>query len=100
MPIGPGWEKIRKITGTVTLRSGQVPFEWVTLVVGAILFYATFFGLGRLGLGYYKSGAASLVIAVIAGVYLWKRLKPYDVPTTEDKVVKNVLGDTMLEGKS
>lgn len=83
--VGPGWRKIRKIAGPVELEPGQIPFEWSTIITGAILFYGIFFGLGRLSLGYYKSGTTSLLIAVISGFYLWKKLKSYDVLGSKNK---------------
>ena len=83
--VGPGWRKIRKITGPVELEPGQIPFRWSTIIAGAVLFYGIFFGLGRLSLGYYKSGTTSLLIAVISGFYLWKRLKSYDVLGSKNK---------------
>ena len=77
--MGPGWRKIRKIAGPFELEAGQIPFKWSTAAVGAILFYTTFFALGRLPLGYYKSGLVCLAIAVISGIYLWKELKTFDI---------------------
>ncbi len=84
-PVGPGWRKISKIAGPVELEPGQIPFEWSTIIAGAILFYGIFFTLGRLPLGYHKSGTTSLLIAVISGFYLWKRLKSHDVPGSKNR---------------
>jgi SSS family solute:Na+ symporter len=78
-PVGPGWRSIKRIAGSFELEAGQVPFKWSTVAVGAILFYSTFFALGKLPLGYYKTGLVCFAIAVISGIYLWKELKAFDI---------------------
>jgi hypothetical protein len=76
--VGPGWRKIRKITGPVELEPGQIPFRWSTIIAGAVLFYGIFFTLGKLPFGYYRSGFVGLALAVVSGIYLWKKLKVFD----------------------
>ena len=73
-----GWKKISEVAGPVELEAGQIPFQWSTLAIGAVMFYSTFFALGRLPFGYYKSGILSLAIAVVSGVSLWKKLRQVD----------------------
>jgi len=76
--VGPGWRKIKKIAGPVELEPGQIPFRWSTIIAGAVLFYGIFFTLGKLPFGYYREGSVGLVLAVVSGIYLWKKLKVFD----------------------
>ena len=76
-PPGAGWNKIRKIAGSFKLEPDQVQFKWSNLLIGAIFFYSAFFSLGKLPLGYYRSSLVGLAIAVVSGIYLWRRLKAH-----------------------
>jgi SSS family solute:Na+ symporter len=76
-PPGAGWRRIQEITGPFNLESDQIQFKWSNLLIGAIFFYSAFFSFGKLPLGYYRSGLVGLVIAVVSGIYLWRKLNAY-----------------------
>jgi SSS family solute:Na+ symporter len=76
-PPGAGWRRIQKITKPFNLESNQVHFKWSNLLIGAIFFYSAFFSFGKLPLGHYRSGLVGLAIAVVSGIYLWRKLNAY-----------------------
>jgi SSS family solute:Na+ symporter len=76
-PPGAGWRKIQEITAPFSFESDQIQFKWSNLLIGAIFFYSAFFSLGKLPLGYYRSGFVGLAIAIVSGIYLWRKLNAY-----------------------
>ncbi len=74
-PPGPGWRKIHNIAGPLAYEKGQIKFKVSTVLVGAVFFYAVFFALGKLPLGYYNTGIIALLISILSGMYLWKTMK-------------------------
>lgn len=80
-PYGPGWAKVRRECGPVTLGPGQLAFDWKRLFWGTVFFYSTFWTVGQLTFGSWTDATYSGAIMALSGFYLylsWSRLKEAD----------------------
>ncbi len=76
-PYGPGWAKVRRDVGPVPLLPNQLSFDWKRLAAGGVCFYATFWAIGKLTLGFWGAAVAPGIIAAISGVVLYRQWRKF-----------------------
>jgi Na+/proline symporter len=74
-PEGPGWRQVAADAGLAASHAkGGISAQLVNWVLGCVLIYASLFGIGKLVLKEWLSGAAFTLAAIVAAVLISRNL--------------------------
>ncbi len=70
-PAGPGWKSFRQRLGDQMKVTDNLLWNFLDWIAGCALVYAALFGIGKIILGHYILGAVLLLIAALAGAFIY-----------------------------
>ncbi|OGP57746.1 MAG: sodium:proline symporter [Deltaproteobacteria bacterium RBG_13_61_14] len=74
-PAGPGWAPVRKRLGNSVQVTDNLFYSFLDWIAGCALIYAALFGIGKLILGQTALGLLLLLLALLAGGFIYWDLR-------------------------
>ena len=74
-PAGPGWKEVRTRLGTKAPVTDNLAYSILDWIAGVVMIYCSLFGIGHLILGQVGLGLLLLVLALLAGGFIYWDLR-------------------------